>query len=271
MTISYKSAVCVVLAACLAFMLNKDVFLVTLSDLYKAYIPHAFIIGQIVMTKSELSEYNGSANKGLYLAIVGHVFDVTKGERHYAPGKGYGFFSGKDASRAYVTGDFTDEGLIDDVTGLTPSQFVDLFEWKKFYDNNYKFVGLVAGNFYNLNGEPKVAWHQFNEGVLKGHEEKKISEKENQLYPSCNSEWNQNAGSRVWCSERSGGVKRDWTGVPRIYYKPGSVSTRCACVRTSGTSADSLDSNNGDLGDPNFQIYEGCDPLADSCDIPNET
>jgi len=39
------------------------------------------------------------------------VFDVTKGRKHYGPGGGYSFFSGRDGSRAFVSGDFTEEGV----------------------------------------------------------------------------------------------------------------------------------------------------------------
>ncbi|KAJ0807086.1 putative cytochrome b5-like heme/steroid binding domain-containing protein [Helianthus annuus] len=35
------------------------------------------------------------------------VFDVTKGKSHYGKGGGYNHFSGRDASRAFVSGNFT--------------------------------------------------------------------------------------------------------------------------------------------------------------------
>ncbi|ONL94634.1 BTB/POZ domain-containing protein NPY2 [Zea mays] len=35
------------------------------------------------------------------------VFDVTKGRSHYGPGGGYHHFAGRDASRAFVSGNFT--------------------------------------------------------------------------------------------------------------------------------------------------------------------
>ena len=57
----------------------------------------------------------------LLLAVLGEVFDVSKGAKHYAPGMGYSFFTGRDGSRAFVTGDFTEAGLVDDLTGLSPT------------------------------------------------------------------------------------------------------------------------------------------------------
>ena len=47
-------------------------------------------------TKEELAEYHGGdGSPGLYLAILGRVYDVEKGRKHYAEGKGYGFFRGE--------------------------------------------------------------------------------------------------------------------------------------------------------------------------------
>ena len=47
------------------------------------------------MTKDELAAYDGTDDsKGIYLAILGQVFDVSKGKDYYAKGGGYGFFSG---------------------------------------------------------------------------------------------------------------------------------------------------------------------------------
>lgn len=48
-----------------------------------------------MIAKSELSKYNGEVTSpGLYVAILGQVFDVNKGRKHYGPGGGYHFFSG---------------------------------------------------------------------------------------------------------------------------------------------------------------------------------
>lgn len=48
-----------------------------------------------LLSQEELSLYNGiEDSKGLYLAILGQVFDVKKGRNHYGPGGGYRFFTG---------------------------------------------------------------------------------------------------------------------------------------------------------------------------------
>jgi len=61
-------------------------------------------------------------SRQLLLAVLGEVFDVTKGERHYRPGQPYAFFTGRDGSRAFTTGDFTEASLTDDLAGLSSNQ-----------------------------------------------------------------------------------------------------------------------------------------------------
>jgi len=51
---------------------------------------------------------------------------------------------GKDGSRAFVTGEFTDSGLTDDVSGLSNSQWLDLLHWFEFYDKQYIYIGRIA-------------------------------------------------------------------------------------------------------------------------------
>ena len=49
------------------------------------------------------------------------MYDVSANRRMYGPGGGYGFFSGKDAARAFVTGCFK-EDLTHDIRGLDLKQ-----------------------------------------------------------------------------------------------------------------------------------------------------
>jgi Cytochrome b5-like Heme/Steroid binding domain len=51
----------------------------------------------------------------------GDIYDVSSNRRMYGPGGAYGFFSGKDAARAFVTGCFKDD-LTHDIRGLDPMQ-----------------------------------------------------------------------------------------------------------------------------------------------------
>lgn len=44
-------------------------------------------------------------------SILGEVFDVSNGAKHYGKGGAYEGFAGKDASRSFVSGDFTEVGV----------------------------------------------------------------------------------------------------------------------------------------------------------------
>ncbi|XP_048412869.1 neuferricin isoform X2 [Stegostoma tigrinum] len=224
-----------------------------------------------LFTKSELSRYTGEkGSPGLYLAILGQVFDVKKGKKHYGPGGSYSFFSGRDACRAFVSGDFTENGLVDDVSGLSPSQILSLHEWLDFYKKEYTFKGKLVGTYYNHNGEPTQVLSDVELAVTQGRKLKAESELENNLFPPCNSEWSSAKGGRVWCSPHSGGVEREWAGVPRKLYRPGSKSHRCVCVRTTGPPSNQPNSaqNRGDLENPSLQEYAGCHSLSVSCALP---
>ncbi|XP_006007296.1 neuferricin isoform X1 [Latimeria chalumnae] len=227
-----------------------------------------------LLSKAELCRYNGGADSpGLYLAVLGQVFDVKKGMRQYGPGGSYSFFAGKDASRAFVTGDFTEMGLVEDVAGLSPSEMVALHDWLSFYKKDYIFVGKLIGQFYDEHGDPTESLKEAEALVAEGQRLEAQSEAEKKQFPPCNSEWNSVSRSRVWCSKFSGGVERDWVGVPRKLYKPGSSGFRCVCVRTSGPPSSQptsqKHSDRGDLDSPQLQEYEGCLPFSESCSFKN--
>ncbi|KAL0994770.1 hypothetical protein UPYG_G00126950 [Umbra pygmaea] len=211
-----------------------------------------------LITKDELSLYIGEEDSnGLYLAILGQVFDVEKGMKHYGPGGSYNFFAGKDASLAFVTGDFTDTGLTDDVSSLSPAQVVALYDWLAFYHKDYKPVGRLVGRFYSEMGEPTEALLKVEASLEEGRRLKDQAQAENQQLPACNSEWSAVTKGRVWCSNRSGGVHREWAGVPRKLFSPGSGRFRCVCVQ-----------NSSNVENANIRQYEDCPPHAESCTVP---
>lgn len=56
--------------------------------------------------------------------------------------------AGRDASRAFVTGDHSEAGLVDDVSDLSFSEVLTLQNWLAFYEKNYEFVGRYpTGHF----------------------------------------------------------------------------------------------------------------------------
>ncbi|XP_040569152.1 neuferricin [Lepeophtheirus salmonis] len=224
--------------------------------------------GERIFTKDELKLYDGSSVKrGIYLAILGQVFDVTRGREYYGPNGGYSFFSGKDASRAFVTGEFNDGGLVDDVSGLSLDDYLGLAEWSDFYKKDYAFVGKVIGRFFDKNGKETPAFWELDKKILEAQEEAEKKSAEKKTFPPCNSEWNKQR-HRVWCTDKSGGINRPWVGVPRKLYYPGRQE-RCACVRTFGPPSNEplAKTKNGDLGSRHLKEYPDCPPESDSCYI----
>ncbi len=73
----------------------------------------------------------------------------------------------------------------------------------------------------------------------------------------------------MWCTNKSGGVKRNWIGRPRKLFLPGRKE-RCACIKDVGppsTDPSNVSSNVGDLESPHLKEYEGCDSKATSCQV----
>ena len=154
-----------------------------------------------VFTKDELAKYG--ADKGgdkVYLAMLGRVFDVSKGKKHYGKGGGYSFFSGRDGTRAFITGEFDDKGLTDDIKGLRSEDCFALADWVRFYEKEYTYVGKVIGNFYNEKGEETEEVARFWKEVDKAEENQSKEKAEQRVFPDCNSRWSQNEGASVWCT-----------------------------------------------------------------------
>jgi len=225
-----------------------------------------------VFSADELAKYVGTeGSPGLYLAMLGVVYDVSTGPQYYGPGGGYTFFAGKDASRAFVTGQFEEEGLVADVSGLSSGDYMGLEEWASFYEKDYVRVGLVEGAFYDNNGEVTQHWKDLQGWMETAREERDKQDVEKQMFPPCNVEWTQAEGSRFWCTKKSGGVTRDWVGVPRQLYYP-AREPRCACVRDKGppSTDPGARSNTGDLDSPHVKEYQGCHSKATECRLKEE-
>ncbi|NXC17583.1 NEUFC protein, partial [Corythaeola cristata] len=240
--------------------------------LRRGFEPRAWLLPRPgrLLSAAELARYRGAVGEpGLYLAVLGHVFDVERGRRHYGPGGAYSGLAGRDATRAFATGDFTQAGLVDEVSGLSPAELLAIRSWLDFYRDNYRPVGKLVGRFYDANGAPTEALRQAEAAMEEALKFKAESEQRKQQFPPCNSEWSSAKGSRFWCSRQSGGVNRDWTGVPRKLYRPGSRGSHCVCVRTTGPPWGQPDSavhsDRGDLDNPQLEEYNGCHPRAEQC------
>jgi len=121
-----------------------------------------------MLTDADIKYEDG---RKLFVVVAGHVFDVSGAAAMYGKDSGYhGFvgmniisdylFSlalllfvilkqflfhllGQDGTRAFVTGKFDKEGLVPDLSGLTPEEHKGVSNWINFYLNHetYKFVG----------------------------------------------------------------------------------------------------------------------------------
>lgn len=213
-----------------------------------------------LFTDLELGKYTGENNGKIYLSILGKVFDVTNGRKYYGKGESYHGFAGKDASKAFITGDFTVSGLTDDLSDVSPNDLADLRDWLLMYEKDYSYRGKLIGRFYDSDGEPTPYLKSIEEKIHKIDVEKREINSFKNKYPPCNVEWTPESGSRIWCSKQSGGIKRSWVGVPRKFYEPGSTKHRCACVNTAE-----------DISKGKFSEYEGCQPDSTSCFIKPES
>lgn len=220
--------------------------------------------GLRLLTEQELARYDGSeGSKGLYLVILGHVYDVQSGAKHYGPGESYNMFVGHDASRSFISGDFEQyDPEMADVSSLTDAEIRSIVKWKSFYDEKYPYVGKVIGRYFDQRGEPT----EYNKLVLERAaraeaEEAASAEKEAEL-PACNVEWKQETGTRVWCTSRSGnGIERGWVGRPRRYADSATATEvkrpLCVCVQ-EGRDMEQL------------VPFDGCAPTSDSCFVKEE-
>ncbi|KAL6140331.1 hypothetical protein ACLB2K_058631 [Fragaria x ananassa] len=207
---------------------------------------------QRLFTVEELALYNGTDQSlPIFLGILGSVFDVTKGKSHYGEGGGYNHFSGRDASRAFVSGNFTGDGLTDSLSGLSSQQVKSIVEWRDFYFRSYTFVGKLVGRYYDTKGNPTKYLKGVEAKAARGAQLLKKQEIEEAKQPGCNSRWSQDEGGEVWCD----------VGVPRLVQRPleialtGKMSKRCACFKE-----DQLDQSG-------LEVYQGCDFLAKTCPV----
>lgn len=223
-----------------------------------------------LFSRDELTSYDGSeGSKGLCIAVLGSVYDVSAGKKHYGPGSSYSFFSGKDASRAFVTGDFTETGLTNDVSDFSSAQWLDLLHWFHFYEKTYRYIGKVVGHFYDENGAPSAILQAAQASVDTALAAKHAEDEQEKIFPPCNSQWSDSSGTTVWCTNKSGGIERDWVGVPRLFFDASTQRTKCVCVRSSGPPTDKTmsDVGRGDLDHPSLRQYAGCAPHSEACAV----
>lgn len=211
-----------------------------------------------VFSQEELSHYNGEG-ESVYLAVLGKVFDVTKGSQHYAKGAPYNYFTGKDGSRALITGDFYDETKNKDhILDLKCVELFTILTWQDTFQKKYLQIGVLDGRYYNNLGHKTSYSKEVDIRIEKCKEEKEINRKQELEHPPCNIAWSADEGTKVWCTKTSGGISRSWVGVPRQFYMPDEDKPYCVCVNTK----------KGPLHGQ-FKEYDNCPSDATSCIVNN--
>ncbi|KIY43690.1 progesterone binding protein [Fistulina hepatica ATCC 64428] len=103
-------------------------------------------------TLEELKPFDGSdPSRPIYVSIKGTVFDVTRKADVYGPGKSYGLFAGKDASKALGMSSLKSEEAVPDYSGLSPADRKTLDDWYTFFSKRYNIVGRVTDHPTNPN------------------------------------------------------------------------------------------------------------------------
>lgn len=206
-------------------------------------------------TASKLAQFDGETQSDLFLAVLGTVFNVTEGNRHYKKGAAYHYFIGKDGSRALVTGNFKDESdEKDHVMDLSCNDLLTLVHWRNTFKKKYIEVGVLIGRFYDIDGQETVYMKEFVNKIKQCEVEKEVSRREDQKYPPCNIAWSADEGTKVWCTKSSGGVKRSWIGVPRQLFTPGVEKPRCVCLNEVESDAVGL-----------IKEYDNCPKSSTEC------
>ncbi|KAL4436400.1 hypothetical protein ABPG77_009962 [Micractinium sp. CCAP 211/92] len=203
-----------------------------------------------VLTAQQLAAFDGRAGRRLYLAVMGEVYDVTPGMRHYGPKGGYGIFAARDASRSFVTGKFK-EDLHDDVADFSQEQMQELARWRDFYAKHkeYKYVGKVQGRFYDAAGNPTPLQQRVEAAAAAkvAAEEQEQDAGSSDASVPCNVKWSRAEGGWVWCPDGQFPrrvLQADWQG--------GQQQERCACRDSAEVSAAA-------------RLYDGCTPEAQRC------
>lgn len=138
---------------------------------------------------------------------------------------------------------------------LTAQDIHSIVQWQQFYDKQYEFVGLHIGRFYAKDGSETDYLKKVGQMVELAIQQKIQAEVVRKKYPGCNIEYKEETGTRVWCTEQSGGIDRGWVGVPRKFFEEGKSDFRCACVPMEDIDAE----------DERLKKYDDCEESATAC------
>ena len=174
------------------------------------------------ITRLELSLASADNSTHLYLSILGHVFDVSAGGSYYGKGGGYAFFAGRDATRAFATGDFTQDGLVESVENLSTTECLAIQKWLQFYQAHKKYahIGYLEDSPYIV-GSTR-AMREFQQCAKRGGQ---VATDE-KIRSTCSIDWNlQTRVRKVWC-DTPGMVPRKAS----FMESTGVLKEECMCI-----------------------------------------
>ncbi|KAL1760690.1 progesterone binding protein [Schizophyllum commune] len=96
-------------------------------------------------TLEELKAFDGTdPARPIYVSIKGTIFDVSPKRDVYGPGRAYGLFAGKDASKGLGMSSLRPEHAVPDYGGLSEGDRKVLDDWWGFFSKRYNIVGRVV-------------------------------------------------------------------------------------------------------------------------------
>jgi hypothetical protein len=215
--------------------------------------------GMKLFTDEMLRLHDGSdPSKPLLLCVLGEVFDVTSGAKHYGKGSGYNVFVGKDGSRSFHSGDWNNPQA--DVRDLNVMAIADVIGWREFYRKHetYNQVGYMIGLYYDENGNPTTALQEVEAVGAKAADVKSHEDKLMKTYPGCDmAHTAADRKTKISCTSD------DEPRYPRLltwkHIGTGETARRCACF--SGREL----SRKLDVGE--VEVYAGCQASDRACTI----
>lgn len=220
--------------------------------------------GMRLITKDELAIYHSKNPNERWVGLRGEVLNTTGlGDKFYTEGAGYEFFAGVDATRAFMTGDFDERGLRDDVWDFDGTQCAEVETWVDDLTAKYHHIGHVVGGYwYDEDGQKTEGHRQFLTSVKNEKRRQKEAaeerKKEYQKFAPCNVKADAKGTMTYSCTSKSGGVIRDWVGKPRKFKQVGKTVARCACVKES------------ELESPQVALYPDCDEDSIQCVVESK-
>jgi membrane-associated progesterone receptor component len=110
-------------------------------------------------TSAQLSVMDGEDGRPLYLAVLGKVYDVSRGKAYYGKGAGYQNLCARDATimLAKMETDPTKVDHMQPLDTLTQEQRASVDGWASFFDGKYPLVGYLVDGVLPLSVEAEKA------------------------------------------------------------------------------------------------------------------